>query len=209
MPMRQAERCLWCGGPLIRGRSFLQLMTCNDELCGQCRSLLKPYGRTVVIEGLSVYALYVYDENFMKFLVQYKECMDEALKDVFVSPYLYPLKRRTAGKTLVVMPSSVEKRELRGFDTLKQLYGLLDRPFADLLEKGKNFQQSGNPEQRKKNAETIRLKDKVAVPQGKMILVDDVVTTGSTLLAASRLLGVREAVVLAVNQRLTERKVSD
>ena len=207
--MRQAERCLWCGGPLIAGRSFLQLMTGKDELCGKCRSLLTPYGKTVVIEGLHVYALYVYDENFMKFLVQYKECMDEALKDVFLSPYLYPVKRRTAGKTLVVMPSSVQKRELRGFDTLKQLYGQLNCPFADLLEKGKNFQQSGNAEQRKKNAETIRLKDNITLPEGKMILVDDVVTTGSTLLAASKLLGVNEAVVLAVNRRLTERKVSD
>ena len=204
--MKQAERCLWCGGELSRGKSFEQLMLKEDSLCGNCRKKMIPYGRTVKIGKLKIYALYVYDEQFMKFLVQYKECMDEALKDIFCLPYLSVLKRKTKGKILVPMPSSKEKREIRGFDTLQQLYGQLERPFADLLEKKENFQQSGNREKRKKNAEAIVLKKGVEIPEKKMILVDDVVTTGSTLEAAVHWLPqVDEALVLAVNHRLIGR----
>ena len=78
--MPPAERCLWCGGPLLNGRTISELLFVDDELCGKCRGLLTPIAGQVKLGDLSVQGLYVYDEAFMKMLVQYKECMDEALR---------------------------------------------------------------------------------------------------------------------------------
>ena len=80
--MLTAERCLWCGGPLLNGCTIPEMMFADDSLCGLCRSQLTLISHQVKLGELSVRGLVLYDEAFMKMLVQYKECMDEALQDV-------------------------------------------------------------------------------------------------------------------------------
>ena len=134
--MPAAERCLWCGGPLLNGCTISEMMFADDSLCGVCRSQLTPVSHQVKLGGLTVRGLVVYDEAFMKMLVQYKECMDEALQDVFLQPWCAALRRRYRHFTLVPMPSSRAKREKRGFDTIPQLFSGLGLPIVELLEDG-------------------------------------------------------------------------
>lgn len=200
--MPPAERCLWCGSPLASGRTVSELMFVEDELCGKCRSLLTPISSHVILEDLAVRGLYVYDEAFMKMLVQYKECMDEALQAIFLKPWQDSLRRRYRRATLIPMPSSRSKREKRGFDTIPQLFSGLRLPIVPLLEKTDDFEQQGNAKQRQSAADHIRLIPGVSIPSDQLVLIDDVLTTGSTLRAAQALLPqTREALVLAVNQR--------
>ena len=192
--MPAAERCLWCGGPLLNGCTIPEMMFADDSLCGVCRSQLTPIFHQVKLGELSVRGLVVYDEAFMKMLVQYKECMDEALQNVFLLPWRDKLRRRYRHFTLVPMPSSRAKREKRGFDTIPQLFSGLRLPIVELLEKTEDYVQQGSASQRQQAATHIRLIPGVPIP--------DVLTTGSTLNAAHALLpAADQALVLAVNQR--------
>lgn len=200
--MPAAERCLWCGGPLLNGCTIPEMMFADDSLCGVCRSQLTPVSHPVKLGGLTVRGLVVYDEAFMKMLVQYKECMDEALQDVFLQPWRDRLRRRYRHFTLVPMPSSRAKREKRGFDTIPQLFSGLGLPIVELLEKTEDYVQQGSAFQRQQAASHIRLIPGAPIPDGKLLLIDDVLTTGSTLNAAHALLpAADQALVLAVNQR--------
>ena len=200
--MLTAERCLWCGGPLLNGCTIPEMMFTDDSLCGVCRSQLTPVSHPVKLGGLTVRGLVVYDEAFMKMLVQYKELMDEALQAIFLKPWQDSLRRRYRHATLIPMPSSRTKREKRGFDTIPQLFFGLRLPIVPLLEKTDDFEQQGNAKQRQSAADHIRLIPGVSIPSGPLVLIDDVLTTGSTLRAAQALLPqAHEALVLAVNQR--------
>ena len=168
--MPAAERCLWCGGPLLNGCTISEMMFADDSLCGVCRSQLTPVSHQVKLGGLTVRGLVVYDEAFMKMLVQYKECMDEALQDVFLQPWCAALRRRYRHFTLVPMPSSRAKREKRGFDTIPQLFSGLGLPIVELLEKTEDYVQQGSAFQRRQAASHIRLIPGVQIPDARSSL---------------------------------------
>ena len=48
--MLTAERCLWCGGPLLNGCTIPEMMFADDSLCGLCRSQL-----TLISHQVDVY----------------------------------------------------------------------------------------------------------------------------------------------------------
>ncbi|MCI5773276.1 MAG: hypothetical protein MR210_01835 [Erysipelotrichaceae bacterium] len=178
-------RCLWCDGPIENGHDLLTIYLSKLCLCGHCQRQLALKKRRFVVEKVKAESFYQYDAFFSSLLIQYKECFDEALHEVFLKDLNHYLAFRYHGYHLVCMPSSQSKLAQRGFDHLHLMFQDCHLPFCDCLYKIDDTQQkmlSAN----KRQALRLGLKE-VAIPT-KLLLVDDVCSTKATLKQAIKLL---------------------
>ena len=173
-------RCLMCGKEMKQG-SFRDILFEEDLLCENCRSGWDKRKIEFRLDGIRVRSDYVYNDAFSKCLIQYKECCDEALKDVFLHRIKAQLKRRYRGYALCLMPSSKRKVEERGFHHLKEMYACLGMEMIEPFEKtGDHDQKGAGRKERRFMEHGIRLKQDISLPD-KLLLCDDTITTGSTL----------------------------
>jgi len=194
--------CLYCDKEYSE-YDLYTLFLGDDVLCKDCRLALKYDHTYTKLDDLVVESIYDYDSLFRSLILQYKECYDEALRDVFLCRYLDYLKIKYHGYQIVYVPSSKKKREERGFDHLKLIYHRLGLKEAvglgvkeELIQEGKTY------------LERIKMKDNFyydGPDLGKVLIVDDVMTSGSSLLGVYRALRGRakyiRAFVLARQKR--------
>ena len=176
-------RCLMCG-KMIRRDSFSELFQKEDVLCSGCRGTWNRIERRFRFEGHDAYALYAYEGGFSQCLLQYKELCDEALKPVFLYPDIRRLRHRFRGRTLLLLPSAPQDTEYRGFSHLQGMFEPLELPMMEPFEKisassQKHLGRAGRAQMRT----NIRLKENVHLPR-RVVLADDVITTGSTMKGA-------------------------
>lgn len=177
-------KCLLCGKSTGSSSMPLISMFSDDPLCYDCRKQWKPYRGSRDIEGIPVDILYDYRSGYSSALIQYKECGDEALKDIFLYPYISRIRWKYRGCTLLLMPSANEKVRQRGFDHLKEMFACLNMPMLSPFEKRREIDQKGGTRSsRSAMSGNIMLKEGAELPR-KILLVDDVITTGSTLRGA-------------------------
>ena len=204
-------RCLMCGIEKGDG-DFIDILENDDPLCHACRNHLSKIKFHMKFHGHKLYASYIYDDAFAKLLVQYKECFDEALKTVFLYPFRWWFILRFFGYTVCYLPSSKEKIAKRGFHHLEKMFSTLPLRQLDLFEKVYDFDQKNRSvEERMKMSDNIALKKNYVVPK-KILLVDDTITTGASLLGALRCLKGYDCkiaiYVVSVNQHwLKKRKI--
>ena len=198
--------CLYCGCDLHRNQPILYFYLQQDQLCNACRNQLHPINHTITIEQLQVHGLYCFNEFYRSLILQYKECMDEVLADVFLSIFKEELRKKYRHCLFVPAPSSSQKMTLRGFDHVHLLFQNIGIKIQSCFIKTDDIKQAF---QSKQNRASIGDKiELVTIPDlgKKVILIDDVCTTGSTLLAMHRLFlnqGIKaEACVVAIHPLL-------
>ena len=177
-------RCLMCGKDTLSDRSLYRLFFLDDQLCMDCRSQWHRQRIEFRMDQIPVYSSYVYNEAFASCLLQYKECGDEALKDVFLCLDIDYIRIKFHGYTILLMPSSEEKMQKRGFSHLSLMCECLHMPILNpFAKKDGSEQKSLHVRDRQRMIHDIILKDDVPLPR-KILLFDDVITTGSTLKGA-------------------------
>ena len=139
------------------------------------------------IEGVKVFTLYEYNEGFSRLLIQYKEQRDIGLKDVFLDGHLLKIKWKYRKYQKIMMPSSETQLKIRGFNHLQLMFSKLDDELLSVFNKLDNTKQAqlGKAQRSKVHFE---LNDEIMKVQKKIVLLDDVITTGSTIKEALRLL---------------------
>ncbi|WP_346349575.1 ComF family protein [Lactococcus formosensis] len=138
------------------------------DVCSDCKIWEK--------EGIIVnhQAVFTYNTAMEDFFSRYKFMGDYRLHHVFNKYF-----KTERGYTIVPIPVSKQRFQERGFNQVIALLHSL--PFSSLLEKEEGpTQNTRTRNERLKNENTFTLKARVKVPD-KILLVDDVYTTGRTL----------------------------
>jgi ComF family protein len=195
--------CLVCFKPIVEGLDLLELIFKNDVLCGNCRKKLIKIDRAFNVEGLTVHTIYQYNDVIEKWMYQIKESKDETLGKCFLYGLSRKIEKAYRGYILVMVPSSIEKTQERGFHAVSKMFESVKLEKRDCFRKDNIKQSKLNRTERQHILDSIHLIDSSIKTYQKILLVDDVCTTGSSLKACYQLLKTDEnkvdILVIAMN----------
>ena len=114
-------------------------------------------------------------------LYQFKGCRDYELRTVFLEYYLSYLNYKFNGYEIIPAPSSKKSDEERGFNHVEEMFSVLKLKMIKCIHKNKQVKQADlTTKERAKIGEVLEI-DNVDLSHSKILLVDDVFTTGSTI----------------------------
>ncbi len=155
------------------------------SICFSCLNELRPVFKTIIFQDVELTYIYEYDAVIQNLLFLFKGQKDYDLKDIFLTPIINELKIKYHGYVLIPIPSSKEHENERGFSHIQEMFGVLKLPFIDILEKAENIKQSSlSRKKRWENRANIVYNGEYIKEGLKLLIVDDVMTTGATLTAA-------------------------
>ncbi len=206
---RKSEQiCIWCLKNLYHDATLFDLFIRRDTLCASCRQILTPKNIKFKIQEMDCTAIYEYDDQIESLIYQYKEDKDFPLARLFFSQSKKYCKQKN--RINVIIPSSEEKVISRGFHHLQAMLDSHQLPYEPCLIKNSNWKQSSQSKaSRLRVAEFLELISIERIKNKHVLLIDDVATTGSTLLAAYNLLAPHtnqvSALVFAVHPKLYQQ----
>lgn len=160
--------------------------------------------------GVRCYALFAYSEEVRSLLYQFKGCGDVELRSIFFEHSLFLWKIRFHGYALVPVPSSASRDSARGFNQVREMFACFGLPEISAIEKlGEGKQSDLSVSERAKVGQYLRFKEDFSVKNKKILLVDDVYTTGSTARACIQLLkrhGCTKIAFLAMAKTMPKHK---
>lgn len=201
------NRCLVCNK--ILQDNFNSIFS-NNKMCYNCFNKLKRRNKKFKIKGVNGLVLYYYNDFFKDILFRYKGCYDYVLKDVFLEYNLEKLKRKYKGYTLVLAPSNKDREEKRNFNHLESIFLSLNLPIIKCFKKIKKWKQSDHKYEERANIQNVIKIDK-SMLNGveRVLIVDDVLTSGSTIKTLISLLPTnidKKVLVLSSNCRFLKNE---
>lgn len=201
--------CRFCMEDITRGQTIFDYLKQDALLCGECRRQLEVLNQRTKIREMPLHVIYLYNEFLENLIFQYKEGLDTALRDIFFYDVMDKINMKFRQYTIVLLPSSEEKTEERGFLPVKEMLYRCKLPIIEPFYKISNHKQSLQTfENRVLISQVIKRKVSVKLPKTKLLLVDDVCTSGNTLASAYTLLKEHpykiEALVLCAHQRFVD-----
>lgn len=159
------------------------------EICQNCYDKFECIYENWKICNIDILAIYRYNNFFKSLLYQFKGCYDIELRNVFLEKQLPFLKMKYFGYYIVCIPSSLEDDKKRGFNHVEEIFKLLNLNHINVLRKKFAFKQSDLPKkEREKIIDKLEVIDGFKIKDKKILLVDDVLTTGSSIKSAIRLI---------------------
>lgn len=197
------NRCLICFG-------VIEETINNNYVCKKCLAKFEVIEKKILVDKREVFILYGYNDFFKELLYRYKGCYDMELKNAFLNNYLFRILCKYKGRKIICAPSYYKDDEKRGFNHIKEIAKVINLEIIDCLKKNKNYKQSDQKFNERKEVKNIIKIDKTKLKGVKRVLIlDDVTTSLSTLKTIIRLLPTdidAKGLVLASNCRFMENE---
>ncbi len=190
--------CLRCNRTFYEVGELFDLKA--GVVCDKCKANYKTKLPVKEFEGMKARYVYMYDDEKMSDLLSLKGMGIKEMSDALILPKTRrTLKRMYKDATFIYMPSNKEDDEERGFKHVEVLFHDISKEGIYPLEKAKKHKQALlKLQERRKIKEVLKVRDDFRIPTGKIVLVDDIISSGSTLRAAKELLGIRECEILVL-----------
>jgi len=179
----QPDVCLICGEPVLKTPSPFHLFSASC-VCPACLDKFRRLDRHTTISGYPLTILYAYDEFFKSLLYQYKGLYDFALKDAFLPLDLPRLKDTYKHHIVVPAPSASDANTERGFEHCRDIARTFSNHVFTGLCKTRPYKQALlTYEERSHVKDVIAIKNGEFLRHQKLLMFDDVITSGSTMRA--------------------------
>ena len=165
-----------------------RLFNGNVRICSACQKEMEPKFIRFKVDGYKVTSIYDYNPFIKKLIYQYKGCYDYELNKVFIEAFAREIKLRYFGYTLIPIPSFKKEDEERGFNHVIEIFKNVRLPMLEIIEKTeKHKQATSTVNSRHKVYKVLALNSDIDLSKKRILMVDDIYTTGSTMKSAINL----------------------
>lgn len=178
--------CKICFKP-IESNSLHSLLV-EPTICHKCFNKFSPVFQKFRVDGVNALSIFNYDQTIQELLFQFKGCFDYELRTVFIEYFLSYLRFKYFGYVVIPAPSHVSHDEKRGFNHVVEIFKSLKLPILQIIKKNTEEKQSNLTAKERANIyKHLSIDNGHQIINKKVLLVDDVYTTGSTMKAMIKL----------------------
>lgn len=186
--MPPTRNCLICFKK-VNITDFCRLFNGKIPICQACQTEMGPKFIKFHVDNHKATSLYNYNPFIRKLIYQYKGCYDYELHQVFLDRYAKEIKLRYFDRVIIPIPSYQNEDEQRGFNHVVETFKSIGLTMLNILEKTEKHKQAlSSFKQRKEVYKYLELKSYPDLSKKKVLIVDDVYTTGSTMKSAIHLI---------------------
>ena len=186
--MPPTKSCLICFKK-IKINDICRLFNDSIDICRSCQTEMEPKFIAFKAEGYSAVAIYEYNAIIKKLVYQYKGCYDYVLNQAFLNMYAKELKIHYSDYIVVPVPSFKKDDEIRGFNHVVEVFKQTGLEIYQIIEKTEHFKQADkSAKERQMVSKYLRLTNNKNLKKQKVLIVDDIYTTGATMRSMIKLI---------------------